>query len=102
VSSSEQNKEESSYKLHQCIKMRWWNVCSFSIGAACTRGFKCPPQIKISRIEINTLLGCTSKTVCRHIWYKIFFLVLKRQNLYLNCVHTDTSCTQSAINTTVS
>jgi hypothetical protein len=23
VSSSEQNKEESSYKLHQCIKMRW-------------------------------------------------------------------------------
>jgi hypothetical protein len=44
--------------------MCWWNVCSFSKGAAYTGVFKCPPQIKISRIEINTLLGYTSKSKC--------------------------------------
>jgi hypothetical protein len=39
VSSSEQNKEGSSYKLHPCIKMHWCSVSSFSIAAAYTRVF---------------------------------------------------------------
>lgn len=55
-------------------KVRWWSVFPFSVWTWHTRDFLCSHGQKYEGLRFDTLLGCTSKTVCRHllIWIVLF------------------------------